>query len=99
VVRYKAALRKSIQRNKGIRSRPEYHRDADLMTIILVFMLKSMAASSASIPQSGSEPAGLGHGRDAQEGVVVVIRSRRSSWATIKPDILLPSRERSRSRG
>ncbi|AKT40174.1 ExbD/TolR family protein [Chondromyces crocatus] len=77
VVRYKAALRKAIRRN---------HKDPeidflnitamlDLMTIILVFMLKSVGSSSASIPQSKdlTLPKSVMQGEPSQEGVTVVI--------------------------
>ena len=54
VVRYKAALRKAIRKNAQDPEIDFLNITAmlDLMTIILVFLLKSMAASSASIPQS-----------------------------------------------
>lgn len=77
VVRYKAALRKSIRRN-----RKEVEVDflnitamLDLMTIILVFLLKSLASSSGSIPQSKdlTLPSSVMQGEPAQEGVVVVV--------------------------
>lgn len=75
--RYKAALRKSIRKNKR---EPEVDflnitAMLDLMTIILVFLLKSVASSSASIPQSTdlTLPASMMQGEPSQEGVVVVI--------------------------
>src|SRR5829696_1326385 len=77
IVRYKAALRKAIRRNQR---EPEIDflnitAMLDLMTIILVFMLKSMAASSASTPQSKdlALPTSVMVSEAAQEGVVVVI--------------------------
>ena len=53
VVRYKAALRKSIRRNAKEHEIDFLNITAmlDLMTIILVFLLKSVSSSSASIPQ------------------------------------------------
>ena len=98
VVRYKAALRKAIRRNKR---EPEIDflnitAMLDLMTIILVFMLKSMAASSASIPQSKdlSLPTSVMVTDAAQEGVVVVIsKSQILVGDDPNPIVLLPSRE------
>jgi len=53
-VKYKAALRRAIRRNKRDPEIDFLNITAmlDLMTIILVFLLKSLSASSASIPQS-----------------------------------------------
>ena len=98
VVRYKAALRKAIRRN---------HRDPeidflnitamlDLMTIILVFMLKSVGASSASIPQSKdlTLPRSVMQGEPSQEGVTVVIsKSQILVGDDPTPVALLPGRE------
>lgn len=75
--RYKAALRKAIRKNKRDPEVDFLNITAmlDLMTIILVFLLKSMASSSASIPQSQdlTLPASMMQGEPSQEGVVVVI--------------------------
>ncbi len=98
VVRFKAALRKSIRRNA---KEPEIDflnitAMLDLMTIILVFMLKSMASSSASIPQSKdlTLPASVMTSEAAQEGVVVVIsKSQILVGDDPNPIVLLPSRE------
>lgn len=54
VVQYKAQLRKAIRRNAV---EPEINHlnitaMLDIMTIILVFLLKTMAESSATVPQS-----------------------------------------------
>jgi biopolymer transport protein ExbD len=77
VVRYKAALRKAIRKN-----RKEVEVDflnitamLDLMTIILVFLLKSLSSSSASIPQSNdlTLPTSVMQGEPSQEGVVVLV--------------------------
>ena len=77
VVRFKAALRKAIRRNA---KEPEIDylnitAMLDLMTIILVFMLKSMASSSASIPQSSdlTIPKSVLTTEASQEGVAVLI--------------------------
>lgn len=74
---FKRALRKSILKN---------HKEAeidflnitamlDMMTIILVFLLKSMSQSSASIPQSGdlTMPKSVLTTEASQEGVAVII--------------------------
>src|SRR5512145_671928 len=77
LVKYKAALRKAIRKNAR---EPEIDflnitAMLDLMTIILVFLLKSMAASSAAIPQSDDLrlPQSVMVGEPADEGVVVVV--------------------------
>jgi len=98
VVTYKAALRKAIRRNKRDPEIDFLNITAmlDLMTIILVFMLKSMASSSASIPQSKdlSLPSSVMVAEAAQEGVVVVIsKSQILVGEDPNPIVLLPSRE------
>lgn len=77
IVKYKAALRKAIRRNAR---EPEIDflnitAMLDLMTIILVFVLKTIATSSAAIPQSEdlSIPVSVMSSDPAQEGVVVMI--------------------------
>jgi biopolymer transport protein ExbD len=98
VVRFKAALRKSIRRNAR---EPEIDflnitAMLDLMTIILVFMLKSMAASSASIPQSKdlTLPDSVITTEAAQEGVVILIsKSQILVGDNPNPIVTLPSRE------
>ncbi len=98
VVRYKAALRKAIRKN---RREPEIDflnitAMLDLMTIILVFLLKTLASSSASIPQSKdlSLPASVMVTEAAQEGVVVVLsKTQILVGDDPNPIVLLPSRE------
>lgn len=98
VVRYKAALRKAIRRNKR---EPEIDflnitAMLDLMTIILVFMLKSIGSSSASIPQSNdlALPKSVMQDEPSQEGVVVIIsKSQILVGDDPSPIVLLPSRE------
>ena len=98
VVKFKAALRKAIRRNKR---EPEIDflnitAMLDLMTIILVFMLKSMASSSASIPQSKDLqlPPSIITTEAAQEGVVVIVsKSQILVGEDPNPIVLLPSRE------
>jgi biopolymer transport protein ExbD len=96
--RYKAALRKSIRKNKR---EPEVDflnitAMLDLMTIILVFLLKSVASSSASIPQSTdlTLPASMMQGEPSQEGVVVVIsKSQILVGEDPNPVVVLGARE------
>jgi len=77
MARYKRELRKAINKN---------HKEAeidflnitamlDMMTIILVFLLKSMSQSSASLPQSGdlTMPKSVLTTEASQEGVAVLI--------------------------
>ncbi|MFT3770060.1 MAG: biopolymer transporter ExbD [Minicystis sp.] len=98
VVKFKAALRKSIRRNAR---EPEIDflnitAMLDLMTIILVFLLKSMAASSASIPQSKdlSLPDSVITTEAAQEGVVIMLsKTQILVGDDPNPIVLLPSRE------
>jgi len=98
VVRFKAALRKAKRRNFR---EPEIDflnitAMLDLMTIILVFMLKTSASSSASIPQSKdlALPASVMRTEAAQEGTVVVIsKTQILVGDDPNPVVLLPSRE------
>src|SRR5262249_56220089 len=97
-VRYRAALRKAIKRNAR---EPEIDflnitAMLDLMTIILVFLLKSMSASSASIPQSHdlTLPDSVITTEAAQEGVVIMIsKTQILVGDDPNPIVLLPSRE------
>src|SRR5262245_3502371 len=77
VVKYKAALRKAKRKNAR---EPEIDflnitAMLDLMTIILVFLLKSLASSAGAIPQSDDLrlPASVMTGEPAEEGVLVVV--------------------------
>ncbi|MFO0678641.1 MAG: biopolymer transporter ExbD [Polyangiaceae bacterium] len=77
MVTYKRMLRKEIRKNAV---EPEINflnitAMMDMMTIILVFLLKSMSASSASIPQSADlqMPKSILTTEASQEGVAVVI--------------------------
>ncbi|MBK8255956.1 MAG: biopolymer transporter ExbD [Polyangiaceae bacterium] len=98
VVKYKAALRKSIRKNA---KEPEIDflnitAMLDMMTIILVFLLKSMASSSASIPQSDdlTLPVSVMSSEPSQEGVVVVVsKTQILVGENPEPIVLLPSRE------
>jgi biopolymer transport protein ExbD len=98
IVRYKAALRKAIRKNAR---EPEIDflnitAMLDLMTIILVFLLKSMSASSASIPQSKdlSLPSSIITTEPAQEGVVIIVsKSQVLVGDDPNPIVLLPGPE------
>ena len=75
--KYKAALRKAIRKNA---SEPEIDflnitAMLDMMTIILVFLLKTMSASSASLPQSKdlTLPTSIIRKPPAQNGVTVIV--------------------------
>lgn len=77
MVRYKRELRKEIRRRAV---EPEVNflnitAMLDMMTIILVFLLKSMASSSASLPQSSdlTLPKSVLTTEASQEGVTVVV--------------------------
>lgn len=98
LVKYKAALRKAIRKNAR---EPEIDflnitAMLDLMTIILVFLLKSMAASSAAIPQSDDLrlPQSVMVGEPADEGVVVVVsKTQILVGEDASPVVTLPPRE------
>ena len=98
IVKYKAALRKAKRKNA---KEPEIDflnitAMLDLMTIILVFLLKSMASSSASIPQSDdlTLPASVMTIEPSEDGVVVIIsKTQILVGENPEPIVLLPSRE------
>jgi biopolymer transport protein ExbD len=98
VVRYKAALRKAIRKNA---KEPEIDflnitAMLDLMTIILVFLLKSMASSSASIPQSDdlTLPVSVMSSEPSEDGVVVIVsKTQILVGENPEPIVLLPSRD------
>jgi len=77
IVTYKAELRKAIRRNAH---EPEINflnitAMLDIMTIILVFLLKTLGESSAAVPQSDDLrlPASIMKKAPAQEGVLVTV--------------------------
>ena len=77
IVRYKAELRRQIRRNAHD---PEVNflnitAMLDIMTIILVFLLKTLGESSASVPQSKdlALPKSVIQTQPAQEGVRVTV--------------------------
>ncbi len=68
----------------------------DMMTIILVFLMKTMASSSASIPQSNdlALPTSILQSEPHQEGVAVVVtKSQILVGDNAEPVLALPTRE------
>ena len=77
MVTYKRELRKAIQKN---RVEPEINflnitAMMDMMTIILVFLLKSMSASSASLPSSDDlhMPNSVLTTEASQDGLAIIV--------------------------
>ena len=96
IVRYKAALRKAIRLNA---KEPEIDflnitAMLDIMTIILVFLLKNLGESSASIPQSDDlrMPVSSVKTQPSEEGVVVTV-SKTQILVGDNRVLTLPSRE------
>ena len=96
VVRYKAELRKAIRRNA---MEPEVTflnivAMLDIMTIILVFLLKSLGESTATIPQSDDLrlPKSVIQTQPSEEGVVVTI-SKTQILVGDDRVVTLPGRE------
>lgn len=91
---YKRVLRKEIRRRAVEHEDQSLNITAmmDMMTIILVFLLKSMSASSASIPQSGdlTIPKSILSTEASQEGVAVLI-SKSQIVVDDKPVIPVPA--------
>jgi len=77
VVRFKRELRKQLRKRAHDQDVNFLNITAmlDMMTIILVFLLKSMSSSSASLPQSGdlTLPKSVLPPEPSQEGVPVLI--------------------------
>jgi biopolymer transport protein ExbD len=96
IVTYKAELRKAIRRNAHD---PEINflnitAMLDIMTIILVFLLKTLGESSASVPQSDDLrlPASIMKKPPAQEGVLVTV-SKSQILVGDDKILTLPGRE------
>jgi biopolymer transport protein ExbD len=96
VVQYKAELRKAIRRNAH---EPEVNflnitAMLDIMTIILVFLLKTLGESSTSVPQSDDLrlPASIMKTAPAQEGVLVTV-SKTQILVGDDKILTLPGRE------
>jgi biopolymer transport protein ExbD len=98
VVRYKMELRKAIRKNGGPGEVNFLNITAmlDMMTIILVFLLKGMASSSASIPQSKDMtlPTSIVTSEPAQEGTSILIsKTQILVGEDPHPVVLLPGRD------
>jgi biopolymer transport protein ExbD len=96
VVKYKAELRKAIRKKA---EEPEINflnitAMLDIMTIILVFLLKTMGESSASIPQSDDLrlPTSVIKSQPNQEGVIVTV-SKSQILVGDNKVLALPGRE------
>jgi biopolymer transport protein ExbD len=96
VVQYKAELRKAVRRNA---MEPEINflnitAMLDIMTIILVFLLKTLGESSAAIPQSDDLrlPASVITKEPHQEGITVTI-SKSQILVGENKILSLPGRE------
>jgi biopolymer transport protein ExbD len=96
IIRYKAELRKAIRRNAN---EPEVNflnitAMLDIMTIILVFLLKSLGESSNAIPQSDDLrlPTSVTKTDPHQEGVTLTI-SKAQILVGDQKIITLPGRE------
>lgn len=93
---YKAELRKAIRRNS---KEPEINflnitAMLDIMTIILVFLLKTLGESSASVPQSDDLqlPVSVLRTEPSQNGVIVTV-SKSQILVGDNVVVSLPSRE------
>lgn len=103
-VKFKAALRKAVRRNK---KEPEIDflnitAMLDLMTIILVFMLQSMASSTASIQENDDLKLSRSvmQGDPSDQGVILVIsKSAILLGEEGEPVLRLPSREQLAQQG
>jgi len=96
IVTYKAALRRAIRRNAH---EPEINflnitAMLDIMTIILVFLLKTLGESSAAVPQSDDLklPVSIVKTPPGQEGVLVTISKSQIIVGDAKV-LTLPGRE------
>lgn len=104
VVKFKAALRRAIRKNRQDPSIDFLNITAmlDLMTIILVFLLQSMASSTQSI-QEGQDlmlARSIMGGEPSDQGVILVIsKSAILLGEQGEPIVTLPSREQLASQG
>jgi biopolymer transport protein ExbD len=96
VVTYKAELRKAIRRNAHEQEVNFLNITAmlDIMTIILVFLLKTLGESSAAVPQSDDLrlPASIIKTQPHQEGVLVTV-SKSQILVGDQKILSLPGRE------
>jgi biopolymer transport protein ExbD len=81
MAKYKAALRRETRRRNVPHEAMFLNITAmmDMMTIILVFLLKSMSASSANLPQTSdlALPQSILLGEPSQEGIQIVVSRDR----------------------
>ncbi len=96
IVTFKAELRKAVRRNAQEQEVNFLNITAmlDIMTIILVFLLKTLGESSAAVPQSDDLrlPASIMKQAPAQEGVLVTISKTQILVGDAKI-LTLPGRE------
>jgi biopolymer transport protein ExbD len=97
-VRVKAELRKAIRKNARAVEVNYLNITAmlDMMTIILVFLLKGMAGSSAAIPQSRDMtlPKSIIMSEPAQEGTMIIVsKTQILVGEDPTPVVVLPSRD------
>src|SRR5262245_21427514 len=96
IVTYKAELRKAIRRNAHEHEVNFLNITAmlDIMTIILVFLLKTLGESSTAVPQSDDLrlPASIMKKAPAQEGVLVTV-SKTQILVGDDKILTLPGRE------
>ena len=96
IVQYKAELRKAIRRNAHDQEVNFLNITAmlDIMTIILVFLLKTLGESSAAVPQSDDLrlPASIVKTQPHQEGVLVTV-SKTQILVGDDKILTLPGRE------
>jgi biopolymer transport protein ExbD len=96
IVTFKAELRKATRRNAHGHEPNFLNITAmlDIMTIILVFLLKTLGESSASVPQSDDLhlPASIMKKAPAQEGVLVTV-SKSQILVGDDKILTLPGRE------
>jgi len=98
VVRFKASLRKAIRRNAKDPEIDFLNITAmmDMMTIILVFLLKNMATSNAAPPQGQDLmlPKSVMVGQPKEDGIAVLVSKTQILVAdNSKPAVILPGRE------
>jgi len=98
IVKYKTELRKAIRKNGGPGEVNFLNITAmlDMMTIILVFLLKGMSSSSASIPQSKDMtlPTSIITSEPAQEGTTIIVsKTQILVGDDPHPVVMLPSRD------
>lgn len=94
--KYKAELRKAIRRNSGEQEANFLNITAmlDIMTIILVFMLKTMSESTAAVPQNDDMrlPNSVLRSQPSEEGVLVTVSKSQILVGNNKV-LTLPGRE------